>query len=93
LQSLRLVAFRQHHQKFLAPMASYKIIGTNHLDDAARDFPEHFIAQRVSVGVIDLFELVQIKHKDTGGPLRTKRAVNCAWPSSMATRREWMASN
>ena len=60
------VAGRENHQKFFAAVAADKIVGTDYLHYAARNFPQDRVPGEMTVLVVDFLNVVEIEHKQSG---------------------------
>lgn len=58
------VRLRQDDQKLLPAPAAEDVVGADTVSDPVRDFAQNGVADIVSVGVVDRFEMVDIEHDD-----------------------------
>ncbi len=55
---------RQDNQKFLAAIAPDRIGITDVVSQFTCQLPQYFIADRMTIGIIDLLEMIDIQHGD-----------------------------
>jgi len=54
---------RHEHNEFLAPPAGQGIRETDHRTHPVRHLPEHAVALLMAMGIVDLFEVVDVEHQ------------------------------
>src|SRR5215468_10570026 len=57
-------ATRQYNQKLFSTVAADCIVTSDSRFHAARGFPQHRITNKVTMGIIDLLEMIEVYHKD-----------------------------
>src|SRR5665213_1024274 len=71
---------RQNDCKFLASVTSYPIAAlTDNTACAQCKFPQHLVADNVTILVIDILETVEVSHDDTQAVAIAPRTLGCLW--------------
>ena len=71
--------FRQQEDELLTAVAPNDVRSPRVLAEAGGQRPEHLIAGGVTVGIVDLFEMIQIEHQCRERPVETHRALKLAF--------------
>ena len=74
-QRTKFVAARQHDQKLLAADAPHSVVTPDNSVKAPDNLPQRLVPRRMTPRVIDLLEMVQIKHHHPKVPLLPFRPV------------------
>ena len=61
-QGLTQACVGQHHRKFLAAIAGGDVLALDGLLQRHRNQPQHLIAGEMAVGIVERFEMVDVKH-------------------------------
>jgi hypothetical protein len=60
------VAIIQDHQKFLAPVASHKIVGTHGGQQAFGGFAQDLVPNEMTKGIVHILEMINVTEDDDG---------------------------
>src|SRR3546814_17379764 len=64
-----LGGFGQQYAEFLAAKPSQRIAGPLQAGAEPGDAPDHLVARRMAMGVVDPLEMIDVEQQQAGGPL------------------------
>ena len=66
---VRFVAARQHDGELVTAEATDEVVGAHGVGAPTGHLGEHSVSRRMSIGVVDLFEVVDVEHQHPGNPV------------------------
>ena len=75
LEDLDRAELGKHEDELLPPIPRHDIAAPGHLGQPSRGLAQHRVACGVTVGVVDLLEMIEIDHDQAERPLGAHRAV------------------